>query len=218
MAVRAARIAGRVSTIATQIGGKNVTIAAASGPASTLRPTFTINQVEDKSLLLRALIQLVKWVEDITATARSAPITNSVTLRNVVLQAGVTTSVKHMLGREPNGYFCVRAQGADFSAFEPTLATSIASSTNATPIVITTAVNHNLSTGQSVVVTGHNVNTAANGTWVIDVTGATTFSLRSSVGVGVGAATGTVTLTGWDRKTDVVLRSVNSGVYDLLVY
>lgn len=70
------------------------------------------------------------------------------------------------------------------------VAKSIASSTNASPIVITTSAAHGYATGDTVYVSGHLVNTAANGSWTITVTGGTTFSLNSSTGNGVGAATG----------------------------
>lgn len=69
--------------------------------------------------------------------------------------------------------------------------TNISSSTNATPISITST-NHGNSTGDTVVITGHAVNTNANGTWEITVTGANTFTLNGSTGNGVGGATGTV--------------------------
>ncbi len=68
---------------------------------------------------------------------------------------------------------------------------AIVSSTNATPIVMTTAA-HGLSTGALVTISGHLVNTAANGTFKVTVLSSTTFSLDGSVGVGVGGATGTV--------------------------
>jgi len=68
---------------------------------------------------------------------------------------------------------------------------SIVSSTNATPIVVTTAA-HGYSTGQTVQITGHTTNTNANGTWEITVLSSTTFSLDTSTGNGVGGASGTV--------------------------
>ena len=69
---------------------------------------------------------------------------------------------------------------------------AIASSTNAGPIEITTGASHGYSTGQKVTIVGHTTNTAANGSWTITVTGATTFTLDGSVGNGVGGATGVV--------------------------
>lgn len=76
-------------------------------------------------------------------------------------------------------------------------AIAIASSTNATPIQITTAVAHGLKTGNQVFISGHALNVAANNTpsnpnWTILVNGATTFTLNNSVGTGVGSATGNV--------------------------
>ena len=68
---------------------------------------------------------------------------------------------------------------------------AIASSTNASPIVVTTAAAHGYSTGQKVTIVGHATNTNANGSWTIIVTGASTFSLTDSAGNGVGGATGT---------------------------
>lgn len=73
---------------------------------------------------------------------------------------------------------------------------AIASSTNASPIAVTTSTPHGLSTGDVVTITGHLVNTAANGTVIVTVTGATTFTIQGSTGNGVGAATGTVEFNG----------------------
>lgn len=68
---------------------------------------------------------------------------------------------------------------------------AIASSTNASPIEITTAAAHGYSTGDRVTIFGHAVNTNANGSWEITVTGASTFELNNSTGNGIGLATGT---------------------------
>lgn len=70
------------------------------------------------------------------------------------------------------------------------VAKSIASSTNASPIVVTTSAAHGYTTNDTVMIDGHLLNTGANGNWTIIVTGATTFSLTGSVGVAVGGATG----------------------------
>jgi hypothetical protein len=70
---------------------------------------------------------------------------------------------------------------------------NISSSTNAAPIVVTTASAHGLTVGQTVVVTGHTTNTNANGTWEVSAVGSsTTLTLLNSTGNGVGGATGTV--------------------------
>lgn len=71
---------------------------------------------------------------------------------------------------------------------------NIVSSTNASPIVITTATDP-FATGQQVVVKNHATNTNANGTWTITRTGSGTYSLTGSTGNGVGGATGTITRT-----------------------
>lgn len=70
----------------------------------------------------------------------------------------------------------------------------ITSSTNASPIVITKN-NHNLVTGDTIIVYGHTINTNANGTWEVNVLTSSTFELKNadgsnSVGNGVGGATG----------------------------
>lgn len=69
---------------------------------------------------------------------------------------------------------------------------NISSSTNASPIVVTTATNHGLETGDYASIVGHLVNTAANGIWPVTVLSNTTFELDGSTGNGVGAGTGTV--------------------------
>lgn len=85
-------------------------------------------------------------------------------------------------------------------------ALSIASSTNASPIVVTTSASHGLVEGDRVEIRGHTTNYSANGIWFAHVLSATTIALYSawtsgavatpSSGVGVGGATGTVTYLG----------------------
>ena len=76
---------------------------------------------------------------------------------------------------------------------------NISSSTNATPIVITTSSAHGLVTGDYVVVTGHNTNTNARGVWKVGTTpSATQFQIlqidgTNTTGNGVGGATGNIT-------------------------
>lgn len=72
-----------------------------------------------------------------------------------------------------------------------TAAVNIASSTNATPIVITTSTAHTLATNDMVRIEGHTTNTNANGTWKVTVLTGTTFELTGRAGNGVGGATGT---------------------------
>lgn len=60
----------------------------------------------------------------------------------------------------------------------------IIDATNAVPIVITTPAAHGLLTGAQITITGVNGNTAANGSFIITVTGANTFSLNGSAGNG----------------------------------
>lgn len=111
----------------------------------------------------------------------------------------------------------------------------IASSTNATPIVITTAVAHGFTTGDIVSITGHVTNTAANGIWAITAASGSVFSLTDPilgtnvVGNGVGGATGRAVNLGpsasgdnWDdfdaclvgAKVNLTSPTVTSGVAD----
>jgi len=70
---------------------------------------------------------------------------------------------------------------------------NISSSTNASPIVLTTAA-HSIPTGtfEMVTVANHTTNTTANGVWLAYAASTTSLTLCGSVGVGVGGATGTV--------------------------
>jgi len=68
---------------------------------------------------------------------------------------------------------------------------TITNATNATPISITTSAAHLYANGDTVVITGATGNTAANGTFVIAVTGSTSFTLTGSVGNGAYAGGGT---------------------------
>ena len=70
---------------------------------------------------------------------------------------------------------------------------TITNATNTTPIEITVSDTHNLATGDLVDVSGVLVNTSANGSdWAITVTGATTFTLDTSVGNGAYGGGGDV--------------------------
>jgi len=73
---------------------------------------------------------------------------------------------------------------------------TVSSSTDATPIVVTTATDHNLQTGDVVLIETHTTNVAANNVHLITRISATTFSLQNRVtgsnvaGSGAGAGAG----------------------------
>ncbi len=73
-----------------------------------------------------------------------------------------------------------------YTLFDAAAPRAIASSTNASPIEITTAAPHGYATGDKVSITGHGVNTNANGSWEVVVTSDTTLELVGSEGNGVG--------------------------------
>jgi hypothetical protein len=85
---------------------------------------------------------------------------------------------------------------------------SITSSTNANPIVFTTPA-HGYTTGDTVEIVGHLVNTNANGGWIITVLTTTTFSIQAA-GNGIGGATGTVTKQPNDSDQNFTVASLVS--------
>lgn len=85
-----------------------------------------------------------------------------------------------------------RLWGADGVSVQAVLTVTAAS--NASPIVLTTAVAHGLSTGATVTVAGVTGNTAANGSWTITSVSSTTFSLLGSTGNGSYVSGGTATV------------------------
>lgn len=78
---------------------------------------------------------------------------------------------------------------------------NISSSTNATPIVITTSAVHGLVAGDYVAIVGHTINTNANGVWKVGTVGSTTtFEIlqmdgTNTTGNGVGTVSGTTQKT-----------------------
>src|SRR3989304_6126470 len=70
---------------------------------------------------------------------------------------------------------------------------TINASTDATPIVIT-AVAHGLNNGDSIIISGHTINTNANGCWIVASKVTNSFQLKGSTGTGAGAGgtTGTI--------------------------
>ena len=75
---------------------------------------------------------------------------------------------------------------------EPVRPLIVGAATNATPIVITTTVDHNMLTNDACYIQGALGNTAANGNWTITRLSDTTFSLNSSVGNGAYTSGGIV--------------------------
>lgn len=102
--------------------------------------------------------------------------------------------------------------GTSLTWFAPV---AIASSTNANPIVVTTAAVHGLTTGDVVEIAGHLTNTNAVGTWVVTVLTTTTFSIPQAAN-GVGGATGTVQRQETDANLVFTVNSVFSAEAGLL--
>lgn len=108
----------------------------------------------------------------------------------------VPTDKYRVIQEVGSGYGSVRSlDGIEIDATEVQSGTkSISSSTNASPIVITTSTTHLFKVGQQVVVSGHATNTNANGTWTVSAVSSNTITLSGSTGNGVGGATGSVYL------------------------
>jgi hypothetical protein len=71
---------------------------------------------------------------------------------------------------------------------------TVSGASNATPIIATTTKAHGLQTGMQVTITGVAGNTAANGTFTVTVTGASTFALNGSSGNGAWTSGGAITV------------------------
>jgi hypothetical protein len=96
---------------------------------------------------------------------------------------------------------------------------AITSSTNASPIVVTTTAAHGLVVGNSVIITDHLVNTNANGgPFVVSPASGSTFTLNSISGTtltsvagnGVGGATGFWSLAGMENGTGKLYKATHS--------
>ncbi len=88
---------------------------------------------------------------------------------------------------------------------------AITAASNASPIVITTGANHNLSTGMVVNISGVTGNTAANGKWEVTVVSSTTFSLKGSSGNGSYSSSHTQ----WWEPVYYVRFGTTSTIYEL---
>lgn len=76
-------------------------------------------------------------------------------------------------------------KGSDFNMFTSSVGTPvvISSNTAANPSVVTTATPHGLSSGQTIVISGSNSTPSLNGSQVVTVTGASTFTVPVNVTV-----------------------------------
>lgn len=87
----------------------------------------------------------------------------------------------------------INSDGATFSG-------NVTGATNASPIVITTSAAHGLADGQDVTIASVGGNTAANGTFTVDVLTSTTFALLQSTGNGTYTSGGTWSVTRFTAK------------------
>lgn len=85
----------------------------------------------------------------------------------------------------------VRVAMTPIPYFPNTTAYNITAATNAAPIAITTSAAHGRVTGDAVYIRDADGNTAANGTFIVTVTGATTLTLDGSSGNGSYTNAGT---------------------------
>lgn len=121
---------------------------------------------------------------------------------NLLLTAGVTAMLNLLTGaggtafNNANTYIGIgdssTAASAGQTDLQGTLAATktITGATNATPISVT-ATTHGYTTGDTITVAAVGGNTAANGTFVITVVDANTFTLNGSVGSGAYTSGGT---------------------------
>lgn len=109
----------------------------------------------------------------------------------IIAQGCLTNKLSIKLNAKKNWTL---AQSGFFQQLNQLAAMNIASSTNTNPITITVSgtLPTSFVSGVGVVIAGHLVNTAANGSWTATKTGASTFTIPTT-GNGVGAATGTAT-------------------------
>lgn len=172
-----------------------------NGAAETDIATWTITATENARILGRWLRAIVRFANTFAYTdlyLRFKLLSGAVTIYQTEKQVmSATNSLQEIgalpipprLGAGATGPLSLVLQGTRVGG----AAVAIASSTNASPIKITTAAAHGLSTGMQVLIASHLVNTNANGTWTITVVDATSFTLNTSTGNGVGVATGTST-------------------------
>ena len=121
---------------------------------------------------------------------------------------------------DSNNYAHAFKVGDVMTAIRPTLSgtrfsatKAIIDASNTSPIVITTTAAHGLTTGDNVTIRFVGGNDAANGTFDITVTGATTFELDGSTGDGAYTSRG----DWWTNTSDVGGSQVASAMYTVVV-
>jgi len=165
--------------------------------------------IADASFQQRIQLAMVKAAVQVSSEAQAA-MTATVWSKRRLLAIRVLTSPTATLAAFTNAV--ASDPGSALSWFNPI---AITSSTNANPIVITTAAAHGYTSGDVVEILGHTVNTAANGSWVITVISTTTFSIPQP-GDGVGGATGTVQKMETDSNLMFTVNSVFSAVAGIM--
>ena len=128
---------------------------------------------------------MIRWAVAVMAEAIGS-MTTTMFAKRKQLAARVLTSPSawvgpftEMIGSDP---------GASLTWFNPV---NIASSTNANPSVVTTAVAHGIAVGDVVEISNHLVNTNINGVWTIGTVGSSTTFTVPFAANGAGVATGT---------------------------
>ena len=95
-----------------------------------------------------------------------------------------TNTANPIVGRLARGAGDIDGDGRNDLLFYNVPTGAVTAATNTSNIQITTATPHNLWNGDTVVITGVQGNTAANGTWTITVINTTTFQLNGATGNG----------------------------------
>lgn len=153
------------------------------------------------------------------ARVRSAMIIGAELINNEALNNGgqgpVTYAARHQLATQiingADGYldrfaWAVAANSAvQASSGAPPV--RIAQSFGVTPCIIATQGNHNLVNGDVVEITGHEDNTAVNGTWSVTLIGGDQFSIPVAA-TAFGSATGQVAKQSPDADLNTAIASV----------
>jgi hypothetical protein len=135
--------------------------------------------------IARVRAGMIRWAVTVMGEAQGA-MTSTQWAKRKQLAAKVLVSPSAWVG--PFTEMVGSDPGASLAWWAPV---NIASSTNANPSVVTTAVAHGLSVGDVVEITGHLVNTNINGTWTLATVGSSTTFTVPMAANGAGVATGT---------------------------